>query len=196
MKKIFVPLLFIAGIFVGCGEEYVCIESSHFVLLSTISTSDVDSVRFYLNDQRVCYEEANQKWVMCKAAVDNYSGLMILKELFDTNYENCSISQENPKWTGFACTVQDSVDIDSTRLSIWIYSKGTINKINPTFNIFGGQQINVIPEQDTLKWFSFSENPALMGHEAYESPAETERLGCFDGFCFTLMPAVVKSYCD
>ena len=75
------------------------------------------------------------------------------------------------------------------------FSNEDTSKINPDFNVFGGLQINAIPERDSLKWFGYRKNPAIPHHEAFETPAVAERLGCFDGFCFSSMHSVVKEHC-
>lgn len=196
MKKNFSLLAFlIIFCIIGCSEELVCVDSSHFALLSVVSTSNIDSVQFYLNNQRICYGKADKKWVMCKDTAESLSDILVLKTPFDTKFDNCSISNENPMWTGFVCEIRDSVNIDSSKLSVWIFSNEDTSKINPDFNVFGGLQINAVPERDSLKWFGYRNNPAIPNHEAFETPAVAERLGCFDGLCFSSMQSIVKEHC-
>lgn len=190
-KKISHLTLLIFFCIIGCSEEPVCVDSSHFALLSVVSTSNIDSVQFYLNNQRICNGKADKKWVMCKDAAESLSDILVLK----MPYDNCSISNEIPVWTGFVCEIRDSVNIDSSKLSVWIFSNEDTSKINPDFNVFGGLQINAVPERDSLKWFGYRNNPAIPNHEAFETPAVAERLGCFDGLCFSSMQSIVKEHC-
>jgi hypothetical protein len=121
--------------------------------------------------------------------------LMLLSEV---NLNNCDQSEECPIWTGFDCLVNgafDTVKVDSSKLSVNVFSDGHKTIIETDFVVLGGLQVNVIPEQDTTLWFGYKENPAIPQHEAFESPAKSNRNGCFEGYCVATFPIARKEVC-
>ena len=195
--SIFFVLLFI--FFDGCfDEKSECTDSERFVGLSILSSSDIDSVQFYLNYRRVCYGSTGlrQKMVICKDSTERkYAKLMLLAEV---NMENCMVSEDNAIWYGFDCLVgggADSIDVDSSELSVKFFWGDKEKEIKTDLFVMGGSLINIVPEKDTAKWFSYQENPARPKHESFESPAKSDRMGCFDDFCFAKIPMEEKEFC-
>jgi hypothetical protein len=168
--------------------------------LSIVSTSSIDSVQFFLNNQRICVGNTgiDQKMVMCKDKSRETSDAMRLMLLSEVNLNNCDRSEEYPIWTGFDCLVNgafDTVKVDSSKLSVNVFSNGRKTIIETDFVVLGGLQVNVIPEQDTTLWFGYKENPAIPQHEAFESPAKSNRNGCFEGYCVATFPIARKEVC-
>jgi len=161
----------ICGLFCGCHEgiETKCYDSDQYVFLRIISTTHIDSAHFILNNQRVCEGGLSKKEYLC-------------------NEDDC------PVWDVFSCGLGplENVDFDSSKMSIEIFIKGDINNIETDFTVIGGNDINVIPEQDSAKWFSYKENP--LG-QIYGSPQLSKRAGCYDGYCVATLPIVKEEFC-
>ena len=161
----------ICGLFCGCHEgiETKCYDSDQYVFLRIISTTHIDSAHFILNNQRVCEGGLSKKEYLC-------------------NEDDC------PVWDVFSCGLGplENVDFDSSKMSIEVFIKGDINRIETDFTVMGGNNINVIPEQDSTKWFSYKENP--LG-QIYGSPQLSNRVGCYDGYCVATLPIVKEEFC-
>lgn len=200
-KKCSLLAVLIVSCILGCYEDDgVCYDSKRFVSLSIVSTSSVDSVQFFLNNQRICIGNTgiDQKMVMCKDKNRETSDAMKLMLLSEVNLNNCDRSEEYPIWTGFDCLVNgtfDTVKVDSSKLSVNVFSNGRKTIIETGFVVLGGLQVNVIPEQDTTRWFGYKENPAIPQHEAFENPAKSNRNGCFEGYCVATFPIARKEVC-
>ncbi|MBR6449451.1 MAG: hypothetical protein IKS96_05845 [Fibrobacter sp.] len=135
---------------------------------------------------------------MCKDKSQKTSDVMKLMLLSEVDLNTCDSSEEYPVWTGFDCLVNgsfDTVKVDSSKLRVNIFYKGHQSKIETDFVVMGGMQVNVIPEQDTTRWFGYKENPAIPQHEAFESPAKSNRKGCFEGYCVATFPIARKEVC-
>lgn len=200
-KKCSLLAVLIVSCILGCYEDDgICYDSKRFVSLSIVSTSSIDSVHFFLNNQRICVGNTgiDQKMVMCKDKSRETSDAMRLMLLSEVNLNNCDRSEEYPIWTGFDCLVNgafDTVKVDSSKLSVNVFSNGRKTIIETGFVVLGGLQVNVIPEQDTTRWFGYKENPAIPQHEAFESPAKSNRNGCFEGYCVATFPIARKEVC-
>lgn len=184
--------------FAGCSEESECSDSRRFLGLSILSSSDIDSVQFYLNNQRICYGNTGtrQKMVLCKDSTESEYFKLIF--FAGENLENCTVSEDNLIWYGFDCLVggnSDSVDVDSSELSVKVFLGDSVKKIKTEMLVLGGRQLNIIPEKDTAKWFNYQDNPARPKHEAFESPAKSDRMGCFDDYCVAMIPIEAKEFC-
>ncbi|MBQ3778501.1 MAG: hypothetical protein II835_10585 [Fibrobacter sp.] len=202
MRKIGISFLIFWGtLFWGCYEDDgICYDSKRFVSLSIVSTSNIDSVQFFLNNQRICIGNTgiDQKMVICKDKSRETSDAMILMLLSEVDLNNCDLSEEYPMWTGFDCLVNgafDTVKVDSSKLGVNVFSNGRKTIIETDFVVSGGLQVNVIPEQDTTRWFGYKENPAIPQHEAFENPTKSNRNGCFEGYCVATFPIVRKEVC-
>ena len=89
----------------------------------------------------------------------------------------------------------ENVDFDSSKMSIEVFIKGDINNIETDFTVIGGNYINVIPEQDTAEGFGYEENPIRPFFDVFDSPASSNRAGCYDGYCVATVPIVEEEYC-
>ena len=229
MRHLFLLFCFITVfLFASCYDgRFECFDSKEYVSVSFMSTSNVDSVQFYLNEQRICYGNTgvDEKYVMCKDSTEKIPFFVLpsseiipdscvlredrwicqkssdfLSVMYPTeiNLDNCVLSEEYPIWNGFHCLVGGpfgTINVDSGELSVHIFSQENRIKIKSSLISFAGNQINIIPEQDTTKWFSYVDNPIKPGHEAFESPATSNRMGCFDGYCVATLPMVEKVAC-
>ena len=229
MRNLFLLLCFVTVfLFASCYDGRLeCFDSKKYVSVSFISTSNVDSVQFYLNEQRICYGRTgvDEKHVMCKDSTEKIPFFVLpsseiipdscvlrkdewicqkpsdfLSVMYPTkiNLDNCVLSEEYPIWNGFHCLVggpSDTINVDSGELSVHIFSQENRIKIQSSLISFSGNQINIIPEQDTTKWFSYVDNPTRPEHEAFVSPAASNRVGCFDGYCVATLPMMVKEFC-
>ncbi|WP_295070956.1 hypothetical protein [uncultured Fibrobacter sp.] len=200
-KKWSLIAISIVSCVLGCYEDDgICYDSKRFVSLSIVSTSNIDSVQFFLNNQRICIGNTgiDQKMVICKDKSRETSDAMILMLLSEVDLNNCDRSEEYPMWTGFDCLVNgafDTVKVDSSKLGVNVFSNGRKTIIETDFVVSGGLQVNVIPEQDTTRWFGYKENPAIPQHEAFENPAKSNRNGCFEGYCVATFPIARKEVC-
>lgn len=200
-KKWSLIAISIVSCVLGCYEDDgICYDSKRFVSLSIVSTSNIDSVQFFLNNQRICIGNTgiDQKMVICKDKSRETSDAMILMLLSEVDLNNCDRSEEYPMWTGFDCLVNgafDTVKVDSSKLGVNVFSNGRKTIIETDFVVSGGLQVNVISEQDTTRWFGYKENPAIPQHEAFENPAKSNRNGCFEGYCVATFPIARKEVC-
>ena len=169
------------GLFCGCyeGIETKCYDSNRYVFLKIISMTDIDSVHFFLNTRRVCVVGLSENKYQCDDSTLKVS-------------EN-----DCPVWNVFSCGLGplENVDFDSSKMSIEIFIKGDINNIETDFTVIGGNYINVIPEQDTAEWFGYEENPIRPFFDVFDSPASSNRGGCYDGYCVATLPIVKEEFC-
>ena len=175
---IFFVIVLISLLFFGCyeGVKTECYDSNRYVFLKIISMTDIDSVHFFLNNRRVCVVGLSENKYQCDDSTLKVS-------------EN-----DCPVWNVFSCGLGplENVDFDSSKMSIEVFIKGDINRIETDFTVMGGNNINVIPEQDSTKWFSYKENP--LG-QIYGSPQLSNRVGCYDGYCVATLPIVKEEFC-
>ena len=55
--------------------------------------------------------------------------------------------------------------------------------------------INIIPESDTAEWFGYKENPIRPFFDVFDSPASSNRAGCYDGYCVATLPMADNDFC-
>ena len=202
MRHLFLLICFIAlFLFVSCipDEESICFDSKEFVAVSFISTSNVDSMDVYLNDELICHSTYKELYVKL-ANEDFFSNVLIAESssylykdvILCTPYENC------PSWKSLGCFERKlNIDEDtiSLNLTLHIFNVEKKDELNIKMSFSRGNQINIIPEQDTTKWFSYVDNPTWPEHEAFVSPAASNRMGCFDGYCVATLPMKIEKYC-
>ena len=201
MRHLFLLICFIAlFLFVSCYDgRFECIDSKEFVSINLMSTSNVDSMDVYLNDELICHSTYKELYVKL-ANEDFFSNVLIAESssylykdvILCTPYENC------PSWKSLGCFERKlNIDEDtiSLNLTLHIFNVEKKDELNIRMSFPRGNQINIIPEQDTTKWFSYVDNPIKPGHEAFVSPATSNRMGCFDGYCVATLPMERKEFC-
>jgi len=202
MRHLFLFLCFIVSfLFVSClpDEESICFDSKEFVAVSFISTSNVDSMDVYLNDELICHSTNKQLYV--KSANEDFFYNIMIAESSSYLYKDdtlCSPYENCPSWNGLDCFERKlNIDEDtiSLNLTLHIFNVEKKDELNIKMSFSRGNQINIILEQDTTKWFSYVDNPTWPEHEAFVSPAASNRMGCFDGYCVATLPMKIKEYC-
>ncbi len=102
---------------------------------------------------------------------------------------------------GISCRVlfgeavmRDSQKAISVNLQIYRVGVETEIDVKKMMNE-GGVYINIIPEQDSAVWFSYTDNPTIYSVENFNSPASSTRLGCFSEYCFASLPMLKRQFC-
>src|SRR5690554_5231247 len=202
MRHLFLLLCFIvAFLFVSCipDEEYECFPAARIYFNST---SKIDSVHFFLNNEQICFQEAiinndrcenceklkgvPSKSIYCQTSVD--SGFLSTLPYNKNAIYNCLVSDDFPIWTTFECSINEKLygkTLDSSILSLHLFSENVIKSIESKITIQSGAQYNVIAEEDTAKWYSYTQE-TLRYYFNYD---------CFDGYCVATLPMVEKVAC-
>ena len=182
MKKLLI--LFISIVFFeSCGEE----ESECFPGLRAnyITTSDVDSVHFFLNNKRICenynYENDDEGFllysILYRTIIDGNDTTLIAHN--DNDISKWSLSQNALIWKYYECIVDRRDDIDSSKITLVIYSNKGINELKTDYNFVSGNKYNIIAIQDTTEWYSYSDS-----FLSADPPETWEREECHIGHCF------------
>lgn len=214
----------ICGLFCGCYDgEIECYDSDRFVSLRVVSTTNIDSVYFFLNDQRVCNKETgiDQKWFLCDDSTNKVpvyiqptsdtvpdgcelrAGLWIcmehkngLRQLpsFEYNPDNCVVSQAYPIWNGFSCEIDPFDGVE-------------LGKSKLSLQVFSDEK-EVRIETDYVVAGGYnvniiSEQDSSMWFSYKKNPLDlinnvpdrTTRNGCYDGYCVMTLPIVLDRYC-
>lgn len=194
MRKIFNVLIFVlVYMFLGCTEEGL--ECFQKIRIDFKSTSKIDSVQFYLNNERICYESMPVNSGICEEC-ENIKGISFNyikcqvskdKEIFDysSSLDSCFISENFPAWNIFECRIDErqyGKTLDSTKLTLYIYSEnGKSNEMN--ISLYGGNYYNVVSEQDTAKWFSYDEIVMNYNYDYFKFSALWRKIGCINENC-------------
>lgn len=214
----------ISGLFCGCYDgEMECYDSNQYVFLRIVSITNIDSVHFILNDQRVCNKETSidQKWFLCNDSTKKVpvyiqpssdsvpsgcelrAGLWICMEhndglrrlqSFEYNPDNCVVSQAYPIWNGFFCEVGPFDDVE-------------LGKSKLSLQVFSDEK-EVRIETDYVVAGGYNvniipEQDSSMWFSYKENPLDlidnvpdrTTRNGCYDGYCVATLPIVKEKFC-
>src|SRR5690554_204384 len=212
MRHLFLLICFIAlFLFVSCipDEEYECFPAAR---ISFNSTSKIDSVHFFLNNEQICFQEAiinndrcenceklkgvPSKSIYCQTSVD--SGFLSTLPYNQNAVDVCLVSDDFPIWTTYECTINEKLygkTLDSSILSLHLFSENVIKSIESKITIQSGAQYNVIAEEDTAKWYSHTQETLKYYFDYYGPPEGWERKDCFDGYCVATLPMVEKVAC-
>ena len=201
----------ICGLFCGCydGETECFPPGANFYLHST---SDIDSVHFYLNNERICYEQVIyedglctncakikgrlSENIECRTSVEDesYSILPFESEYFDS----CVASEEFPIWKTFDCRINEKrykKSISSSKLTVYVFSSNRSEEFELGIRIADGNHYNIIAEQDTAAWYSYTA-VTLRDYFDYYGPASAwKRAGCYDGYCVAILPMTEDAVC-
>lgn len=191
-------LLFL--ILLGCvpyGEEQECFDVDRFVSLNFLTTDNIDSIHFYLNNQQVCYGNMGSfhETLICKKSSENE---YLSAEKVGENVGQCDTSANEPIWKGFHCFLgkpSDKIKIDSFNIDLKIYNPEGSAKIKIAQILSGGNIINIVSDRDSLQWFGYDDNPIRPFFDEFNSPSSSKRMGCFDGYCVATLPMVEKEVC-
>ena len=212
MRHLFLLICFIAlFLFVSCipDEEYECFPAARIYFNST---SKIDSVHFFLNNEQICFQEAiinndrcenceklkgvPSKSIYCQTSVDSvfFSGLQYNKDAIN----NCLVSDDFPILTIFKCFIDEGrlkKTLDSSKLSLHVFSENVKKSIESKITIQSGLHYDIIAKEDTAKWYSYTQE-TLRYYFNYYGPSEGwERKDCFDGYCVVAHPRVEKVAC-
>ncbi|NLB63815.1 MAG: hypothetical protein GX801_06885 [Fibrobacter sp.] len=195
----------------SCGEQYECYPASR---ISFLSTAHVDSVHFFLNEERICYEERtfnDQGWCEnCDIARGiRYEGVAchvldgvgnnILKTYSIDYIEKCREQKESCIWNAFNCKIDEKLfgkSLDSKMLKLVVYS-GT-EEVNITQIAFNSKNhYYIMPEVDGENCFNF---PLYQPIEGYSNEYGTldyfSRANCANGYCMSLNdPFIYREVC-
>ena len=199
MRKISIILFFmVIGVFLGCPtEELECTDSNNFVNLNVLTTDNVDSIHFFLNKKQVCHSNIGvfHNILICE---DSSAKGYLSAIMADDAPDECDTPNKKLIWKGFHCFIgnsSDHVDIDSSILSLEIFSSAGSSMINTSQVILGGRHINIIPETDTTKWFGHDQNPIRPYFDEFNTPALSMRMGCNNNYCMAALPMTQKEIC-
>ncbi|MBQ3716018.1 MAG: hypothetical protein II892_10670 [Fibrobacter sp.] len=186
-------------VLLGCApyedpSETECFDSDDFLSIRLITTANIDSVQFYLNEQYVCQGQTNasQKIILCNDSTKRAP--VYIQPTSQKISDHCVVSESYPIWNVFLCGITpfDDVKPNSNELGIQIFSNDTTTHIKTGLITTGRTRINIVPEQDTTKWFSYDENPIDV---TLHSSDMSKRMGCFEGYCVTTLPMTEKEFC-
>ncbi|MDO5572307.1 MAG: hypothetical protein Q4F97_12715 [Bacteroidales bacterium] len=120
----------------------------------------------------------HHEYTICQTSVDNVflSTLPYNKNAID----NCIVSDDFPIWTIYECDINErqyGKTLDSSKLTLHLFSEDTKKSIESKITIQSGAQYNIIAEKDTAKWYSHTEETI--------DPLKWNRIGCFNDFCIS-----------
>lgn len=192
MRKIdFLFLIFWGTLFWGCYDgEYECFDSSHFVSINVLTTKNVDSVYLYINKELKCQLNSSQLYL--KEMDEGYYSAKPMENNLRESLE------KKQSWYSYHCFLGEKIDkinVNSFKMTVVVYEQDGINEVKIKKIFSGGNIVNIIPEQDTIKWFGFDSCPLIPDCENCKTPALSVRSGCYDGYCVATLPMVKKDYC-
>jgi hypothetical protein len=160
MRHLFLLICFIAlFLFVSCipGEESICFPEN---LIYFRTTSKIDSVHFFLNNEQICFQEVIMnngrcknckeikgifiEYTICQTSVD--SGFLSTLPYNQNAVDVCLVSDDFPIWTTYECTINEKLygkTLDSSILSLHLFSENVIKSIESKITIQSGAQYNV-----------------------------------------------------
>lgn len=183
------------GLFWGCYDgETECFPR---VSLNFITSERIDSVQFYLNDERVC--NGGKGFL----STDEICHSSLSADLFDglpKDSNKCLSSEEYLSWTNLECFIDEKEyrrSLSSFNLTLGIFSDKGIQKIEMDMTYHTKNRYIIISEQDTTKWYSYSEQSVVYVYDYYGSESTWERIGCYDGYCVAMKPysEILKENC-
>ena len=177
------------------------------------STSEIDSVHFYLNGERVCFETLVHSEGRCKNCLE-VKGLMSENVICETLTEDsdytvmsrnaekekqCTQSGNALKWVDYECFLSEKhygKSLDSLVLQARVFSNETEMAIQPDIILRGGNRYNLMLEQDSAQWLGHARNVVDdVFFDFFDFTKTWQWEGCFDGFCVVTMPMVEKEVC-
>lgn len=192
-KNLFV--LMVSGLLAGCvtyDEDVKCYESALFVSVNFLTTTKNDSVVFELENHTLAKTVAES--FICKDS--NKSDYLITDTILSLEKYKCS--GDYPLLYAYHIFLEkpiDKVDFNFIKLKLVAYNLGVKTEIDISDFIHGGEVTNIITEKDTAYWFEQKVNPIRPYFSDYESPAQSNRLGCLEVFCVASVPIMESEFC-
>ncbi|WP_295860904.1 hypothetical protein [uncultured Fibrobacter sp.] len=176
------------------GGESECFP---YLRINFMSTSDIDSVQFYLNGEQVCIEKPIKVDGICENCTKDVGGVMeenVLCKVSDDDIyvafhrgakklDDCIQSEGFPKWIWNECFLSEKQygkPLDSLTLLLRIFSNKENVNVRLDGFLYGGKQYKIMAEQDTVLWYSYSNATMRANFNYYGS---WERDGCYGGYC-------------
>jgi hypothetical protein len=122
--------------------------------------------------------------VICQTSVD--SGFLSTLPYNQNAVDVCLVSDDFPIWTTYECTINEKLygkTLDSSILSLHLFSENVIKSIESKITIQSGAQYNIIAKEDTAKWYSHTEETIRDYNEYHRLILGWNRIGCFNDFC-------------
>jgi len=98
---------------------------------------------------------------------------------YDKNDDDvCFVSEDFPIWTTFDCMINEGQygkTLDSSKLTLHLFSENVIKSIESKTIIQSGIHYNIIAEEDTAKWYSYTQETIDI--------LKWNTIGCFNDFC-------------
>lgn len=198
ISKIFLVLATaICGLFCGCyeGVDVECFDSKEYISIHILSTTKIDSADIYLNGEQVCH--INNAYHFVKPASKEYFYDKDFHKVL-TGEDLCDSLEKCPSWYNLDCYLRkppDKIRTQDTIVSMHLFEGLQKKEQNIIIPAMGGNNINVISEQDSVIWFGYKDNPMISFSEDFRSPASSNRAGCYDGYCVATLPIVEEEYC-
>ncbi|NLB63814.1 MAG: hypothetical protein GX801_06880 [Fibrobacter sp.] len=203
MRKLLLIISSFAAILwlASCGEPLECYPASR---ISFLSTAHVDSVHFFLNEERICYEERtffpDGGWCAnCEEIKGiHYEGIACFvkdanalsgPKIYSIEYiEICRTQQEFCIWNAFSCDINEKQfgkSLDSKMLKLVVYSGA--EEVNITQVAFNSKNhYYIMPEVDGENCFNFSEETVIGLSNVYRTPDYFSTANCANGYCVSL----------
>ena len=188
----------ICGIFLGCyydGADVECFDTKEYISIHILSTTKIDSADMYLSGEQVCH--IKRVYTFVKPANEMYFSDKDLHKVL-TGEDLCDSLEECPSWYDLGCYLRkppNKIRTQDTLVSMHLFEGLQRKEQNITIPAIGGNNINVISEQDTAIWFGYKDNPMIPFSGDFRAPASSNRVGCYDGYCVATLPIEDKEYC-
>ena len=172
------------------------------IRINFMSTSDVDSVHFYLNNEQVCFEKPilfegdckncleakgyTIEYAICKTSTEDSNYIFMHR---DTEKEKQCIQSENfLKWVNYECFVSEKhygKSLDLLAFQAQIFSNESVKTIQPSIIFHSGYLYNVMLEQDSAQWLNHMDDVFF---DLFDLAGSWLWEGCSDGFCVATIP--------
>lgn len=189
--------------FGGCGEVHIeCVHSLNIIFWTS---SNVDSVAFYLNNEQICRQRKTTKingkaafFLLCKTTTDNVLDFVELN-----NNHLCLPSDSIPLWNIIECEIDEKQygnPLDSVMISTIAYAEENISESRifiPAHSFYElsngvsrGVQYSVMFERDTTKWNLFrskvrEKNVAInVNYDYFNFSVLWDFLSCTNNVCY------------
>ena len=195
MRKIWLVIFaVVAFALMGCpaDDNLECYGRESFATIDYIATSNFDSARIYLGDNKICYagQEGTAIRRSCKTALGSSYEIV---EIGDS--EKCLASDEYPQWFWFSCSFNeelDGVNMEKTNLTIEVFSSDSVNKaVIKNFNL-RGKTSDFIRASDST--FLLNRGESLHPFLTI-GPSKLDEMECYDGFCYFQEAFPASSLC-
>lgn len=186
----FVAILFVlVGCFFYDDGLLSCEDSDDFIVVSVISPTYIDSVNIFADGELLYHRSYNALYLKENRGQYYYSYLSndstIPKSCLQVFCDTLRVLGCRIRFEGGQKAV--NLQIYQSKIETEIDVKKIMNE--------GGVYINIIPEQDSTVWFSYTYNPTIYSVENFNSPATSTRLGCFNEYCFASLPMLKRQFC-